>query len=64
MVLCGPGCVVCCDFCKYCIHEKTEINGIIRNCEPIGCSLHPDEEHQRKAEHCSSCEDFHCNLAK
>ena len=48
MVLCGPGCVVCCDFCKYCIHEKAEINGIITNCEPIGCSLHPDKEHQRK----------------
>lgn len=44
--------IVCCDFCMYAKYDE----GFY--CGPTGCSLHPNEEHQKIAQHCSSCENY------
>ena len=52
----------CCDFCIYAVHEEIEdeiLGGTIYG-DPIHCELHPDEEHDKKCESCSYCDDFHC----
>ena len=64
MILCGEGCVPCCDFCVHCEHDQMEFDGRMVDCEPIGCTLHRDEEHQLKAESCGFCDDFHCFRVK
>ena len=38
--------------------------GNIVNGEPIGCSKHSDDIHQKKAEGCGYRDDFHCRNAK
>lgn len=63
MILCGEGCVPCCDFCIYEIPETWEEDGRTIKGGPIGCALHSDAEHQRIAEACKECDDFHCFLA-
>ena len=60
MILCGPECIPCCDFCIHVIHEEIEENGKKIKGEPIGCKKHPDEKHQEIAQWCGSCKDFHC----
>lgn len=60
MILCNEDCIPCCDFCIHCIHEMVEWNGQMVDAEPIGCSLHKDQEHQWKAEACGYCDDYHC----
>lgn len=59
MIKCCYECIPCCDYCIHCEHEVIE--GM--TCGPIGCILHKDEEHQRKAEGGGYCEDFHCENA-
>lgn len=60
MKLCSNECVPCCDFCIHAIHW--EADGITLSVE--GCSLHLDDEHQKIAQLCYFCEDFHCFDAK
>ena len=60
MILCNHGCIPCCDFCIYAIHEYFTIDGKMHKGGPIGCSLHKDEEHQEIADSCGFCNDFHC----
>lgn len=64
MILCSEGCIPCCDFCIHVIHDRVIFCGTAVSIDPIGCSLHPDEEHQRIAEGCGYCEDYHCFRAK
>ena len=62
MILCDKGCMPCCDFCVYAIHETfedEELGGTIYG-GPIHCELHPDKEHDVICESCSYCNDFHC----
>lgn len=63
MILCDTCKHPCCDFCIHCIHEIEIMDDMKMNLEPIGCSLHKDKEHQRIAEDCGYCEDFHCKNA-
>lgn len=60
MITCRDDCTTCCDYCIHCEHKL--INGMIS--KPIGCKLHKDKEHQRKAEGYGYCEDFHCFRVK
>ena len=60
MVKCNKDCVPCCDFCVYAIHDKWEEDDKEVVGGPVGCKKHPDDEHQKIAESCGSCEDFHC----
>lgn len=64
MIKCSEKCIPCCDYCIHCIHELFEWEGKIVNGAPIGCSKHLDDIHQKKAEGCGYCEDFHCCNAK
>ena len=64
MIKCGEGCVPCCDFCVHAIHDVWTKDGREIVGGPIGCKLHPDEEHQRIAEHCGECADFNCFRAE
>ena len=63
MVLCGEACSPCCDYCLYSMHELIPIDGKMIMGGPIGCFKHSDIEHQRIAEDCGFCEDFHCKCA-
>lgn len=60
MILCSKDCTPCCDFCIYAIHDRWEENGREIVGGPIGCNKHKDKEHQKIAESCGSCPDFHC----
>ena len=60
MIKCGKDCIPCCDFCIYAKHEFFVYLEQRIMSGPIGCELHPDEEHQLIAESCGECEDFHC----
>lgn len=60
MILCNKDCIPCCDFCIYSIHEEWVENGKKITGGPIGCKLHQDEYHQKMAESCGSCKDYHC----
>ena len=61
MKFCSRDCEACCDFCKHCIHDADEGG---ESTEPVGCSLHKDEEHQKKAKGCGFCDDFICKNVK
>ena len=63
MTKCGKHCVPCCDFCIYAKHDIFIYADQRIMSGPIGCKLHPDEEHQRIAASCGECEDFHCYRA-
>lgn len=60
MKLCNKKCIPCCDYCIHCIHELIFYKGKTTNGEPVGCFKHPDIEHQKIAESCGYCDDFHC----
>ena len=60
LILCDKNCIPCCDFCISAIHEMFEKNGKEIIGGPIGCTKHPDDEHQKIAESCGYCDDFHC----
>ena len=62
MKLCGYNCKPCCDYCIYVKHETISIpNSFIPiKSGPIACKLHNDKEHQKIAESCGYCDDFHC----
>jgi len=60
MILCGDGCIKCCDFCIYAKHELLFIDDQITTGGPIGCSLYADQRHQDIAKACGCCDDFHC----
>ena len=67
MIGCSEECLefACCDFCIYAIHdyffvEDKDKNMQIVSGSPIGCALYKDMEHQRTAESCGYCSDFHC----
>lgn len=64
MIKCGEACTPCCDFCIHAIHDKWMEDGREILGGPIGCTLHADEHHQRLAENCSACDDFHCFRAE
>lgn len=64
MKLCNEKCIPCCDYCLYSMHEPVFYNGKILNGGPIGCFKHADIEHQKVAEACGYCDDFHCLNAK
>ena len=64
MIKCGEGCTPCCDFCVYAIHDIWTKDGREIVGGPIGCKLHQDEAHQRIAEGCGECDDFHCFMAE
>lgn len=57
MKLCEYNCAPCCDFCKFVIAD-------IEDNSPVGCKLHPDEEHQEIADACGYCDDFVCMNAE
>lgn len=65
MVLCEHNCIPCCDFCIYvkhtCYHEYDNNHKIqLIQGEPIACALYNDKEHNKIAENCGYCNDFHC----
>ena len=60
MVLCGDGCVSCCDFCIHVKHNKIIVDEMECTGGPIGCLLHKDQEHQDVAYGCVYCEYYHC----
>lgn len=64
MIKCSDECILCCDFCIYCIHDEYENNGETIKGGPIGCALWDDERHQDLAIACAYCNDFHCFKAK
>ena len=65
MKKCCSDCTPCCDFCRHAIHDEwTNKDGTKMTGGPIGCSLWDDTKHQRIAEMCLYCEDFHCKNIK
>lgn len=64
MILCDKDCIPCCDYCQYSIHTRIPFRGKMIDAAVVGCSKHPDKEHQRIAGGCGYCDDFHCNNAK
>ena len=60
MILCSKTCMPCCDFCIHAIHEEWMEGDKKITGGPIGCKEHKDEEHQKIAEDCGYCPDFHC----
>lgn len=55
MYKCSEDCIVECDFCIYCIHEKLIRNGKIYDSEPVGCTKHDTLR---------PCNDFECFRCK
>ena len=60
MILCNKDCIPCCDFCLYSMHERISVDRKMINGAPIECFKHLDIEHQKIAENCGYCDDFHC----
>lgn len=58
MKKCSANCIPCCDFCVHCLHAYAADGG--GRCEPLGCMLHRDYEHQSIVEACGECDDFQC----
>lgn len=58
MKKCSANCIPCCDFCVHCLHAYATDGG--GRCEPLGCMLHRDYEHQSIVEACGECDDFQC----
>ena len=64
MVLCNEKCLPCCDYCIYVMTERIPYNGKMINGRPVGCFKNHDEEHNKIAESCGYCKDFHCRNMK
>lgn len=65
MTLCGDGCIPCCDYCIYAIHDLwTDDMGVVYDQGACGCKKHLDPEHQEIVDARGHCEDFYCSRVR